>query len=59
MSDLNDQEITCKDCQQSFIFTAGEAKFFADRQFTTPARCKPCRDQRKAKKESEGGGRSR
>lgn len=56
MSDYTDREITCKDCKSTFTFTAGEQEWFADRQYTDPARCKPCRDQRKAQKEADGDG---
>jgi len=52
MSNETDQTLNCRDCKQPFVFTAGEAKFFAERQFTTPNRCKPCRDKRKAAKEA-------
>lgn len=52
---FSDQDLTCKDCKQTFTFTAGEQEFFAKRQFHPPARCKPCRDVRKAQKEAEGG----
>ena len=50
-----DKEITCKDCNQSFTFTAGEQEFFQERGFSEPIRCKPCRDIRKSQK-SDGGG---
>lgn len=53
---FTDQEISCKDCKTLFTFTAGEQAFFADRQFTPPARCKGCREIRKAQKEADGGG---
>lgn len=58
MSDYTDREITCKDCKTPFTFTAGEQQFFAERQFSDPVRCKPCRDYRKAQKEADGGGDS-
>lgn len=52
-----DQTITCMDCKQAFVFTVNEQAFFAKQGFTTPKRCKPCRDVRKAEKaEREGGG---
>lgn len=57
--EMSDQEIKCKDCPVTFTFTAGEQAFFTERNFTTPVRCKPCRDKRKAEKEgrdSNGGG---
>jgi len=51
-----DKELTCKDCGQSFTFTAGEQAFFTERGFSEPVRCKPCRDVRKAQKSDRGGG---
>lgn len=54
MSNYTDQDITCKDCKGTFVFTAGEQEFFAEKQFSSPARCKPCRDYRKAQKEAGG-----
>ena len=56
MSEYTDREINCKDCKTPFTFTAGEQQFFAERQFTDPVRCKPCRDVRKAQKDADGGG---
>ncbi len=56
MSGTADQTINCKDCHNPFIFTVGEQKFFSERQFTPPVRCKGCRDIRKAAKEMSGGG---
>lgn len=47
MSD-NDQTIHCKDCKTDFVFTESEQKFYADKGFQTPKRCKPCRDLRKS-----------
>ena len=45
-----DKELTCKDCSQSFTFTAGEQEFFQSRGFSEPIRCKACRDVRKSQK---------
>lgn len=53
---LVDQNIVCKDCQTTFTFTASEQRFFADRNFTPPLRCKPCRDLRKMNRDGGGGG---
>ena len=40
--------IVCKDCGQTFVFTAGEQEFYAERGFQNePQRCKSCRDKRK------------
>lgn len=44
-----DETITCKDCGASFVFTAGEQAFYAEKGFTQkPVRCKACREARKA-----------
>ena len=44
-----DKELVCRDCGASFTFTAGEQEFYAEKGFQNePARCKPCRDARKA-----------
>ncbi|MPN59480.1 hypothetical protein SDC9_207201 [bioreactor metagenome] len=43
-----DKTLTCKDCGQTFVFTAGEQDFFAEKGFTNePTRCKDCRSSRK------------
>jgi hypothetical protein len=36
------------------VFTAGEQQFFAEKGFTPPNRCKPCRAKRKAEREAGG-----
>lgn len=45
-----DKVIVCQDCGQEFTFTEGEQKFYAERGFADPVRCKACRVARKAKK---------
>ena len=50
-----DMLITCSDCGQEFTFTAGEQTFFAERGYSQPRRCKPCREQ---SNQAGGGGRS-
>ena len=47
---MSDQTLTCRDCKADFQFTEGEQKFFEERQFTAPTRCKNCRQARKAEK---------
>ncbi len=43
-----DKTLTCKDCNEEFIFTAGEQEFYAEKGFVNePQRCKACRDARK------------
>lgn len=42
-----DRELTCRDCGQTFMFTAGEQEFFASRGFQNdPSRCPSCRAAR-------------
>ena len=42
-----DRLLTCQDCGNEFIFTAGEQLFFFDKQFKNdPKRCKPCKSRR-------------
>lgn len=44
-----DKTLVCKDCGEDFTFTAGEQEFYAEKGFQNePARCKGCRDARKA-----------
>lgn len=50
-----DRVMSCVDCAQEFVFTAGEQEFFASRGFTeAPKRCGPCRQARKAQRSSSG-----
>lgn len=49
---LSDKTIQCSDCPTKFIFTARDQRFYLEKQFTEPKRCKPCRDAKKAKYEA-------
>jgi CxxC-x17-CxxC domain-containing protein len=51
-----DQTLTCRDCGQSFTFTASEQDFYAQRGFSNPLRCPSCRASRKAQRNESGGG---
>ena len=55
MSSTVDKTLTCADCGADFIFSSSEQDFFAERGFSTPRRCKSCRNAAKA---SRGSGRS-
>lgn len=49
-----DKTLTCKECGQEFVFTAGEQEFYAEKGFENePQRCKACRDARKAASRGE------
>lgn len=62
-----DSTLTCRDCGQAFVFTAGEQDFYASRGFSEPGRCPDCRAARKSQRDagssydsygsSYGGGR--
>lgn len=51
---MPDKNVTCKDCGQEFVFTEGEQKFFQQKGYTEPKRCKPCRDAKKQANKSQG-----
>ena len=50
-----DRDLTCVDCGQSFVFTARDQEFYAQRSFSEPRRCPSCRAAKKAQRESGGG----
>ena len=46
--DMQDKIIKCRNCGKEFTFTVGEQKFYEEKGFAAPVRCKECRDARKA-----------
>jgi hypothetical protein len=50
---MSEQRLTCADCGREFTFSAEEQRFFKEKGFTPPKRCKDCRQ---AKKEQRGEG---
>lgn len=49
-----DKTLLCKDCEQEFIFSAGEQEFYANLNFENePHRCKACREAKKAAERSK------
>ena len=42
------KQLTCVDCGVQFLFTDREQAFYEQRGYSTPRRCKTCRDKRKA-----------
>ena len=51
---FTDKPLVCRECGGSFLFTAGEQEFYAQKGFTNePGRCPECRSARRA-----AGGRS-
>lgn len=46
-----DKTLVCVECGKEFIFSAGEQKFYAEKQLMNePKRCKACHDARKKAK---------
>ena len=46
---LKDRRLTCVTCGDSFVWTAGEQEFYAEKKFANPPkRCKACRKERAA-----------
>jgi len=55
---FQDKSLTCVDCGQTFVFTAGEQEFYAQKGFQNePKRCKACKStKRGSERGGEGGG---
>ncbi len=52
-----DETLVCRDCGNSFVFSASEQAFFAEKGFQNkPSRCQACRA---AKRASQNGGAAR
>ncbi len=53
-----DKTLTCRDCGNEFVFTAGEQEFYASRGFENePSRCPNCRAARKQQRNNRGSDR--
>ena len=43
-SEIEDQNLSCIDCREDFVWTSGEQVFFRDKGLQNPPkRCKPCK----------------
>lgn len=42
-----DKQLTCRDCKQTFLFTARDQEFFEGHQWPDPIRCRKCQKIRK------------
>lgn len=48
---MEDKTLTCKDCGNEFVWTAGEQEFYASKGFEKPpVRCPECRKAKKAQR---------
>jgi CxxC-x17-CxxC domain-containing protein len=50
---MADQQLTCRDCGQTFTFTEGEQQFYASKNLSAPQRCKDCRAARKTERQGD------
>lgn len=44
-----DKTLICQDCGSEFIFTENEQKFYEEKGFKEPKRCRICRPARRAR----------
>ncbi|HSB81906.1 MAG TPA: zinc-ribbon domain containing protein [Candidatus Methylomirabilis sp.] len=57
---FEDKTLTCVDCGQTFVFTAGEQEFFAQKGFqNAPKRCKSCKATKRGGDRPGGGAGAR
>ncbi|MBI2590001.1 zinc-ribbon domain containing protein [Candidatus Berkelbacteria bacterium] len=54
--EYQDQTLTCRDCGNTFTWTAGEQDFYATKGLSAPTRCKECRAKKRAERDSQRGG---
>ena len=54
---FQDRDLTCVECDQTFVFTADDQQYHADKGYTNePKRCPNCRQARRASRGYDGGG---
>ena len=41
------KELVCRECDEWFVFTAAEQRFYAEQGFPPPKRCPTCRAERR------------
>jgi CxxC-x17-CxxC domain-containing protein len=56
---FTDKKLQCSDCGETFIFTADEQEFHANKGYTNePKRCPTCREARRTQRNNSSGYRS-
>ncbi|NJN17890.1 MAG: hypothetical protein HC822_17260 [Oscillochloris sp.] len=51
MAFYKDMDLVCRSCGETFVFTAGEQEFYADKGFLNePTRCPRCRSRRDSRR---------
>ncbi len=54
---MADKTLTCKDCNNEFVFSEGEQAFYKEKGFENePQRCPDCRRAKKNQRRGGGGG---
>ena len=54
---FQDRNLTCVECNQSFVFTADDQQYHSDKGYTNePKRCPACRQARRSSRGFDGGG---
>ena len=54
---FSDRDLTCVECNQSFVFSADDQQYHADKGYTNePKRCSSCRQARRSNQGGGGGG---
>ena len=57
--EFKDKSLVCVECNQSFVWTAGEQLFYHDRNFKNePKRCKACKTKRQGGGSSQGSSKT-
>ena len=51
---LEDKWLKCQDCGDEFLHTAKDQRFYAEKGFGEPKRCKPCRALKKQRAAARG-----
>jgi CxxC-x17-CxxC domain-containing protein len=55
---VEDKQLTCKDCGNSFVFSVRDQQFYAEKGFENePQRCRDCRGARKTQRAPLGASR--
>ncbi|HEY5641044.1 MAG TPA: CxxC-x17-CxxC domain-containing protein [Dehalococcoidia bacterium] len=53
---FEDKNLTCVECNQSFVYSVDDQQFHAEKGYTEPKRCPSCRAARRSGGSSYGGG---
>ena len=55
MVSQQDRTLTCVECNSSFLFSADDQRYHAEKGYTEPKRCPACRVNRRQQRTSGGG----